>query len=354
MRVASNSPPSASTAATRATAATAATAPSKPTTRSTAAAAAAAKTPARTGKAAQPVGTAGGPKPALSLANLERENQELKDQVQALFLAEQNRKLRAKIARHQRPQRPSPGAFSFAPQAAHAPGCVESALAHLAATRDAAVVNTKAAFVAMVIDRSGSMQSMGSEVAGGINLFLDEQRKDDAKTGATTSLLFSTFDTVYEKLHDGVDLRSPSVRSITDADVAPRGATALHDSMAFCLKDTAEAVARLPARPAKVIVYVLTDGAENGSQVYTAAQVRAFLATLKAEHGWEFIFAAANQDALATGQQSFGLAQADCLTYSAKPQAQRMQFAAMSSAVSRCKGGRSKAFTPAERTQCTM
>lgn len=31
-----------------------------------------------------------------------------------------------------------------------------------------------------------------------------------------------------------------------------------------------------------------------------------------------------------------------------------MQFAAMSSAVSRCKGGRSKAFTPAERTQCTM
>ena len=228
---------------------------------------------------------------------------------------------------------------------------MEAALRDLMATRDTCPVDTKAVFIGMVIDRSGSMKTMGSEVAGGINLFLEEQRKDDAVEGTRTALLFSTFDSRYDKLHDGVDL--PGVGAITDADVVPRGATALHDAMAWCLKDTAAAVAKLPTRPAKVIVYVLTDGQENTSKVYTASQVREFIASLKADHGWEFIFAAANQDALVTGNRSFGLAQSDCLTYTASPGDARMQFQSVSSAVMRSKHGRSKAFLAAERSQCS-
>ena len=211
-------------------------------------------------------------------------------------------------------------------------------------------VDEAGTFIAMVIDRSGSMRSMGPEVAGSINAYLDTSRKDDAENGTHTTLLLSTFDAQYEKLHTSTPL--DQVPPVVDADVAPRGSTALHDAIGFCLRDTALAICAMPARPSKVIVFILTDGHENASQSFSSGDVKECIAGFRDTHTWDFFFAAANQDAVTTGSRSLGLGYGDCITYSGDRSTMRAAFSSAGSATLRSKKRMSKAWTPEERSSC--
>lgn len=55
---------------------------------------------------------------------------------------------------------------------------------------------------------------------------------------------------MYEKLYDGVPLCD--VPAIMDADVTPRGSTALYDAIASGIRDTAKRIAHMDTRPEKV------------------------------------------------------------------------------------------------------
>lgn len=178
---------------------------------------------------------------------------------------------------------------------------------------------------------------------------MDEMRKDDLATSGTTQLLFATFDNRYTKVHDGTLLSNTS--PITSADVEPRGGTALWDAIGSCLDDAATLYNAHQVRPGKVIIFILTDGAENASRLWSSPQIKARIATLEgAPHKWEFYFAAANQDAMATGARSMGLSAESCVTYSASPGGMSNMFLNVSSANRRSKSGGSKAFSQSERT----
>ena len=151
--------------------------------------------------------------------------------------------------------------------------------------------------IAIILDRSGSMQAIAGDAMGGFNAFLEAQRREEGE--ARLSLVL--FDDQYE-----VPVKSQplaGVPALTAATYQPRGSTALLDAIGRTIKKmtTSFAARAVEARPAKVIVAILTDGEENASSKYTQAHVSDLIAEKRAQ-GWEFVFLAANQDAFATAE----------------------------------------------------
>ncbi len=149
--------------------------------------------------------------------------------------------------------------------------------------------------ITIILDRSGSMESIANDAIGGFNSFLKHQQQQEGE--ARLSLVL--FDTQYEVIHKSVPLAD--VPLLTDQTFVPRGGTALLDAIGKTIhKMTDSFAARLPkARPENVIIAILTDGEENSSREFTLSHINDLI-TAKKLQGWEFLFLAANQDAIAT------------------------------------------------------
>ena len=210
---------------------------------------------------------------------------------------------------------------------------------------------TPAVLVAMVVDRSGSMQSMGVEVAGGCNAFLDGQREADTKSGTPTHLIFSVFDDKYDVVRNAPLAEQPA---ISPSEIIPRGMTALYDALGRCLDDATEAGNKRTTPFEKVIIFVLTDGQENSSHKCKKEDITLRIKRLETEFGWEFYFAAANQDAMATGS-NLGFKGGQCVTFdSATPGACEAAFKCTSNKVAATRGGdlAGTTYTQEERDGC--
>jgi len=124
--------------------------------------------------------------------------------------------------------------------------------------------------LAFLLDRSGSMQSIRSDIEGGFDAFIAEQR---GAAGRCTVTL-AQFDTDYEVTY--LDL---PIDQVPPLDLRPRGRTALLDSIARLVNDTGAHLAALPEheRPGTVIVGIMTDGHENASREWTHPAVKALI-----------------------------------------------------------------------------
>lgn len=145
--------------------------------------------------------------------------------------------------------------------------------------------------ICLVVDRSGSMGSIRDDAQGGINAFLDDQRKATDRR----SIRIVQFDHYYE-----VVTPTTPAASVPPYVLRPRGMTALHDAMGRGLTEFGAELAALPEdeRPGRVIVAVMTDGHENGSQEYTADRVKEIINHQRDVYGWQILYLAANQDAI--------------------------------------------------------
>ena len=76
-----------------------------------------------------------------------------------------------------------------------------------------------------ILDKSGSMSGLESDVIGGFNGMLRKQKKLPGECFLTTIL----FDTRVELLHDRLDIRA--VSPVTERDYCPDGCTALLDAV---------------------------------------------------------------------------------------------------------------------------
>jgi len=188
------------------------------------------------------------------------------------------------------------------------------------------------------------MASMGPEVHGGMNAYLAQQRKTDAEDCGRSTVIVKTFDNFVEDVHGGVPLEE--VPEVTAADVAPRGGTALYDAIGAALVDTAALVNGLDHSPA-VCIFIMTDGMENGSRLWTHSAVTEQIGRLQGR-GWDFFFAAANQDALQTGA-GLGVDRDACLTMAASGMQCRSSMTSVQACATRSKRQQGKAFTPHER-----
>ena len=145
----------------------------------------------------------------------------------------------------------------------------------------------------LIIDESGSMNSIKEDAIGGFNSFLDEQKNIDREANVT----FALFDHRYRLVHNGKDIQQ--VEALTGASYQPSGMTALLDAIGRTVDRVGERLDALEAseKPENVIVFILTDGLENASSDYSRDRIREMIEHQESKYGWEFIYGGANQDA---------------------------------------------------------
>lgn len=148
-------------------------------------------------------------------------------------------------------------------------------------------------------DRSGSMASVKSDVIGGFNEFIAEQKKEPGEL-TVTSVQFDSIDR-YEVLNDFSPL--DSVQLLNESNYVPRGSTPLNDALGRLINETGNRLAKLheDQRPEKVMVVVITDGEENSSKEFTTAKIKEMISHQEKQYQWKFIYIGANQDAFAEG-----------------------------------------------------
>ena len=163
--------------------------------------------------------------------------------------------------------------------------------------------------VVFILDRSGSMGGLEADTIGGFNANLKKQREIGGKCYLTTVL----FDNEYEMIHDRVDINE--AKELTEKEYFVRGSTALVDAIGISI-DHIEKIhkyARPEDVPEHTVFIITTDGMENSSSKYTAADVKKTVKKKKKE-GWEFLFLGANIDAVETAV-SFGIDEDRAVNY---------------------------------------
>ncbi len=172
--------------------------------------------------------------------------------------------------------------------------------------------------IVAILDRSGSMESIRKDTIGGFNTFIEEQKKVPGEASITLVQFNDTCETTY------LDVPLEHVANLTMETYKPSGWTALNDAFARTIGEVGERLAAKPEheRPSKVIVLVMTDGAENKSVKYAGVEGRKKLADMighqKDKYSWNFTFVGANIDAFATGAM-YNIDTTNIINYSSTP-----------------------------------
>lgn len=156
-------------------------------------------------------------------------------------------------------------------------------------------MTTTKTHIVILLDRSGSMQSIASDVIGGYNQFLAEQQSN----GGDARVTFVQFDS--QDPQEVVVAGAPisEVVPLSAATFVPRAGTPLLDATGRLIaRVSANEAARVDAGlPAEDILFVsITDGEENESSEFSLERIRALVAEKQAA-GWTFAFLSAALDA---------------------------------------------------------
>lgn len=181
-----------------------------------------------------------------------------------------------------------------------------------------------------LLDRSGSMQLIASDVIGGFNGFLGAQQADGADA-LMTLVQFDSHDS-HEVLADATAISA--MRPLTARTFQPRGGTPLYDAMGHTIAD---ATIRADRRRAggllaeEILFVTFTDGEENQSAEYTRDTIFDLIGKREAD-GWTFAYLGANQDAYVEGAK-IGYAPANTQNFAADAGGSAAAFASLSGAV---------------------
>lgn len=145
--------------------------------------------------------------------------------------------------------------------------------------------------IVMVVDESGSMTNVKKDAEGGIEEFLDKQRK--AEGDARVS--WFPFSSRVEVGAQGVPISEAQY-----GNMHPGGMTALRDGIGMACDTVGRRLDGLPEdeRPGLVVVVIVTDGFENNSTEYSASRVKEILKVQKEVFNWQFLFLCADEDAM--------------------------------------------------------
>ena len=151
--------------------------------------------------------------------------------------------------------------------------------------------------ITVLLDRSGSMQSIATDVVGGFTQFVEEQRKGAGE--AVLSLVQFDSQSI-ESLFTAKpvhDIRLP-------VEFQPRGATPLLDALGRTIVATGARLRAMPEaeRPGRVIFVAITDGLENASEEYRLEQIRQMIQHQESVYKWDFVYLGANVDAFAESE----------------------------------------------------
>ena len=179
-----------------------------------------------------------------------------------------------------------------------------------------------------ILDRSGSMSGFEADTIGGFNSTIDRQKEQEGKVLVSTVL----FDNYSEVLHDRVDINE--IKPMTRNDYNVRGCTALLDAIGGAIHHIGNVhkYARPEDVPEHTIFVITTDGMENASHRYSSQDIKDKIKRQTEKYGWEFIFLAANIDAVETAE-NIGIRRERAANYRQTNKGVERSYYAMSEAI---------------------
>ena len=197
----------------------------------------------------------------------------------------------------------------------------------------------------LLVDRSGSMLSMGKSVVKGVKEFIESQKTNKCKQSKITIV---GFDDIKEILSGFDNCNIIECPEIQENDFKPRGMTRLIDTaMEEAInqqKRRDEWYTKLPNKikilnpEYKCIFAILTDGQDNKSTKYQASDMKKYLNKMQKSKKVIPYFLGANQDAVNTGD-SYGFHADNSLTYSSQPNTALNAIRSLSNGISRASSG---------------
>lgn len=190
--------------------------------------------------------------------------------------------------------------------------------------------------IVFILDRSGSMAGFEGDTIGGFNATVEKQRKEDGRAYVSTIL----FDNESEVIHDRVPLER--IAPMTAEDYRVGGCTALLDAIGSAIHHIGNIhkYARPEDVPEHTVFVITTDGMENASHRYDSRKVKAMIERQREKFGWEFIFLAANIDAVETAE-NIGIRRDRAVNYHRDTEGTGIMYCAMSQAISSVRENRS-------------
>ena len=150
----------------------------------------------------------------------------------------------------------------------------------------------------ILVDSSGSMESIASDMVGGLNQLVDENRELDAL------VTYSIFSDNYQPI-----FADKPIKEVERFDLRPTNRTALIESACKMIDEVGTRLASKPEeeRPEKVMFVIVTDGLENASAPgYTKEKLVAKIKEQTEVYNWVFLYLGADQDAIAVAR-SYGI-----------------------------------------------
>lgn len=159
--------------------------------------------------------------------------------------------------------------------------------------------------IALILDRSGSMQSLKQDAIKGLNEFISKQKLQLAGKQVKFSLIL--FDHQYLKPIDSQNLWD--IKEFTQADYQPRGMTALLDAIGQTTDDLGQKFANQSQnqKPEKVIIAIITDGLENNSCRYDKNKIKEMIMKQQKKYNWSFIFLSSDLGSLENAKIQYGI-----------------------------------------------
>ena len=181
-------------------------------------------------------------------------------------------------------------------------------------------MNTKVTEIVIIIDKSGSMASFSEDTIQGVNSLITKQKAEEGN--ANLSMVF--FNNAVSTFRWREPIRD--TESITNNEYHPSGSTSLLDAIGSTIK---EMVSSLHSEPSfkcsdSIVFFILSDGYENSSQLYTYTQVRQMI-TQQTKKNWKFVFMGADIDIMKVGDE-LGIAQENRFAFEKSSSGIQMNF----------------------------
>lgn len=139
--------------------------------------------------------------------------------------------------------------------------------------------------VCFVIDESGSMYPSVSDVTGGYERIIKEQKEN--KNGSCIVSMYK-FNLHTTKLFVGKDVNEVDEK----LDYNPGGGTALYDAVGTAIDEVGKWLSDMKEedRPEKNLIVIMTDGEENSSKEYSSSDVKDKIKHQEEKYGWSFMY----------------------------------------------------------------
>jgi uncharacterized protein YegL len=178
--------------------------------------------------------------------------------------------------------------------------------------------------IVVLLDRSGSMSGSERDVIGGVNTFLEEQKKIDSPA----HIAFVRFDNEVERFRAVAPLGE--CLPLAKDEFVPRGGTALLDAVGHTL--TAMDRDWREIKPDRAIMVIVTDGGENASKEFSKKQIQEAIKSRQNSDKWAFVYLGADVDAFGEAG-GLGINLANVAGYSKTAAGMKTMYAATSGAV---------------------